>query len=96
MPPRLQKNRVHSGISRDSSENGVQAGWLAERVEFEPSGDLVTVYPHYGAGALISFRANAIAAKLYMSLGFVETGLDDDEFGEPNYKLAGATLDKHR
>jgi hypothetical protein len=69
---------------------------LLERVEFEPSGDLVTVYPHCGAGALISFRANAIAAKLYMSLGFVETGLDDDEFGEPNYKLAGATLDKHR
>ena len=62
---------------------------MLEGVEFELSGDLVTVYPHCGAGALISFRANAIAAKLYMSLGFVETGLDDDEFGEPKYKLAG-------
>ncbi len=32
----------------------------------------------------------------YMSLGFVETGLNDDEFGEPTYKLAEAALDKHR
>jgi hypothetical protein len=31
-----------------------------------------------------------------MSLGFVETGLHDDEFGAPNFKLAGAALDAHR
>jgi len=84
------------GFCRFSQRIANIANCLLERVEFEPSGDLVTVYPHCGAGALISFRANAIAAKLYMSLGFVETGLDDDEFGEPNYKLAGAALDKHR
>lgn len=70
--------------------------WLGEGVEFQPSGDLVTLYPHRGAAALISFRANALAAKLYTSMGFVESGLDDDEFVEPNYKLVGAALDKHR
>ncbi len=45
---------------------------------------------------LTCFRANTIAAKLYRSLGFIETGLDDDEFGEPNYKLSGAALHAYR
>ena len=57
---------------------------------------IVRRYPRCRAVQLTCFRANGIAANLYMSLGFVATGLDDDEFGEPNYKLAGAALDMYR
>jgi len=53
-------------------------------------------YPRCQAIQLTCFRANSTAAKLYISLGFVETGRDDDEFGEPNYQLAGAALDIYR
>ena len=45
---------------------------------------------------LTCFRANHNAANLYIKLGFVATGLDDDEFGEPNYQLSGAALDIYR
>jgi diamine N-acetyltransferase len=57
---------------------------------------IVRRYPRCRAVQLTCFRANSIAAKLYISLGFIETGLDDDEFGEPNYQLAGAALDIYR
>jgi diamine N-acetyltransferase len=53
-------------------------------------------YPRCSAVQLTCFRANSIAAKLYISLGFVKTGVNDDEFGEPNYKLTGAALDVYR
>lgn len=53
-------------------------------------------YPQCRAVQLTCFRANTIAAKLYLSLGFVATGQNDDEFGEPNYRLAGAALDPYR
>ena len=53
-------------------------------------------YPRCRAVQLTCFRANYTAAKLYMSLGFVETGLDDDEFGEPNYQLTGTALNNYR
>jgi len=53
-------------------------------------------YPRCRAVQLTCFRANSVAAKLYMSLGFVKTGLNDDEFGEPNYQLGGTTLDIYR
>jgi diamine N-acetyltransferase len=53
-------------------------------------------YPGCRAVQLTCFRANSVAAKLYVSLGFVATGRNDDEFGEPNYQLAGAALDNYR
>jgi diamine N-acetyltransferase len=53
-------------------------------------------YPRCRVVQLTCFRANTIAAKLYRSLGFIETGTDDDEFGEPNYKLTGAALYSYR
>jgi diamine N-acetyltransferase len=53
-------------------------------------------YPRCRAIQLTCFRANFIAAKLYTSLGFVQTGLDDHEFHEPNYKLEGTALDAYR
>jgi diamine N-acetyltransferase len=53
-------------------------------------------YPRYRAVQLTCFRANYTAAKLYLSLGFVETGLNDDEFGEPNYQLTGTALNIYR
>jgi diamine N-acetyltransferase len=45
---------------------------------------------------LTCFRANTVAAKLYLSLGFVPTGAVDDEFGEPTYILKGAALERYR
>jgi diamine N-acetyltransferase len=45
---------------------------------------------------LTCFRTNTAAAKLYLSLGFLKMGVDDEEFGEPNYELAGAALDTYR
>ena len=53
-------------------------------------------YPQCRAVQLTCFRANTIAARLYLSLGFVATGQNDEEFGEPNYRLAGAALDVYR
>jgi diamine N-acetyltransferase len=53
-------------------------------------------YPQCRAIQLTCFRANSVAANLYLSLGFVATGQDDQEFGEPNYRLAGAALDGYR
>jgi hypothetical protein len=57
---------------------------------------IVRRYPWCRAVQLTCFRANTIAANLYRSLGFIETGLDDAEFGEPNYELAEAALDSYR
>ena len=51
-------------------------------------------YPQCRTVQLTCFRANHAAAKLYVSLGFVETGLNDDEFGEPNYRLTGTALNR--
>jgi diamine N-acetyltransferase len=45
---------------------------------------------------LTCFRASTVAAKLYLSLGFVPTGAVDDEFGEPTYILKGAALERYR
>jgi RimJ/RimL family protein N-acetyltransferase len=53
-------------------------------------------YPRCRAVQLTCFRTNYAAAKLYVSLGFVETGLNDDEFGEPNYQLTGTALNRYR
>jgi len=53
-------------------------------------------YPQCRAVQLTCFRANVVAANLYVSLGFVAAGQDDEEFGEPNYRLAGTTLDGYR
>lgn len=53
-------------------------------------------YPRCRAVQLTCFRANRVAAKLYLSLGFVATDQNDDEFGEPNYRLTGAALDTYR
>ena len=53
-------------------------------------------YPKCRAVRLTCFRANTNAAALYKSMGFEPTGEVDSEFGEPNYKLSGAALDKFR
>jgi len=53
-------------------------------------------YQRCRAVQLTCFRANSIAAKLYLSVGFVATGEDDDEFGEPNYRLTGTALGAYR
>jgi diamine N-acetyltransferase len=53
-------------------------------------------YRRCRAVQLTCFRANHNAAGLYISVGFVKTGLDDDEFGEPNYQLSGDALDVYR
>jgi diamine N-acetyltransferase len=53
-------------------------------------------YQRCRAVQLTCFRANTIAARLYLSLGFVATGQNDEEFGEPNYRLAGAALQRYR
>jgi diamine N-acetyltransferase len=45
---------------------------------------------------LTCFRANAVAAALYASLGFEPTGGVDSEFGEPNYILRGSALERLR
>lgn len=55
---------------------------------------IVARYPKCRAVQLTCFRSNTAAAALYASLGFVPTGGVDEEFGEPNYKLAGAALVK--
>ncbi|HJU12256.1 MAG TPA: GNAT family N-acetyltransferase [Candidatus Binataceae bacterium] len=57
---------------------------------------IVDRYSLCRAVQLTCFRANVIAAKLYLSLGFTPTGLNDDEFGEPTYRLAGSALDVYR
>jgi diamine N-acetyltransferase len=53
-------------------------------------------YPRCEAVQLTCFRTNLNAAALYVSLGFRPTGTVDEEFGEPNYKLAGEALAKFR
>ena len=53
-------------------------------------------YPLCRGVQLTCFRANTLAAKLYLSLGFVPTGAVDDEFGEPTYILKGAALEQYR
>jgi diamine N-acetyltransferase len=53
-------------------------------------------YRRCRAVQLTCFRANSTAANLYISIGFVGTGQYDDEFGEPNYQLAGPALDIYR
>jgi diamine N-acetyltransferase len=57
---------------------------------------IVVRYPRCRAVQLTCFRANTNAAALYTSMGFEPTGGVDEEFGEPNYKLSGAALDKFR
>ena len=57
---------------------------------------IVARYPRCRAIQLTCFHANANAEALYRSLGFEPTGGVDEEFGEPNYKLTGAALDKFR
>ena len=57
---------------------------------------IVRRYRRCRAVQLTCFRANSVAARLYVSLGFLATGQNDDEFGEPNYQLAGAALDVYR
>ena len=57
---------------------------------------IVARYPRCRAIQLTCFRANTNAAALYTSMGFEPTGAVDSEFGEPNYKLSGAALDKFR
>jgi diamine N-acetyltransferase len=57
---------------------------------------IVARYPRCEAVQLTCFRANTNAAALYTSMGFEPTGEVDSEFGEPNYKLSGAALDKFR
>jgi GNAT superfamily N-acetyltransferase len=53
-------------------------------------------YPRCRGVQLTCFRANTVAAALYASLGFEPTGGVDGEFGEPNYILRGAALEKIR
>jgi diamine N-acetyltransferase len=53
-------------------------------------------YARCRAVQLTCFRANLNAAALYISLGFKPTGTVDPYFGEPNYKLSGAALDRFR
>ena len=53
-------------------------------------------YPQCHGVQLTCFQTNTIAAKLYLSLGFVPTGAVDDEFGEPTYILKGAALEQYR
>jgi diamine N-acetyltransferase len=53
-------------------------------------------YPQCRGVQLTCFRGNTVAAKLYLSLGFVPTGALDDEFGEPTYILKGAALEQYR
>jgi diamine N-acetyltransferase len=57
---------------------------------------IVARYPRCRAVQLTCFHANTNAEALYRSLGFEPTGGVDEEFGEPNYRLAGAALDKFR
>ncbi len=57
---------------------------------------IVARYPRCRAVQLTCFRANTNAAALYKSLGFEPTGSVDPEFGEPNYSLTGAALEKFR
>lgn len=57
---------------------------------------IVRRYPRCHAVQLTCFHANTNAETLYRSLGFEPTGGVDEEFGEPNYRLAGAALDKFR
>ena len=57
---------------------------------------IVGRYSRCEAVRLTCFRANTNAASLYTSMGFEPTGDVDSEFGEPNYKLSGAALDKFR
>lgn len=59
-------------------------------------GMITARYPQCREVQLTCFRSNTIAASLYVSLGFVATGEDDEEFGEPNYRLAGTALDRYR
>ena len=57
---------------------------------------IVARYPRCRAVQLTCFRSNTNAEALYRSVGFEPTGGVDEEFGEPNYRLAGAALDKFR
>ena len=57
---------------------------------------IVARYPRCEAVQLTCFRSNTNAAELYTSLGFEPTGSVDEEFGEPNYKLARGSLSKFK
>lgn len=58
--------------------------------------EIIRRYPRCRGIRLTCFRGNAVARKLYQSLGFVPTGEKDDEFGEPTYILEGAALETYR
>src|SRR5208282_715466 len=57
---------------------------------------ILRYYARCRAIQLTCFRANTVAAALYMSLGFAATGTLEPIFGEPNYKLIAPALDKFR
>jgi diamine N-acetyltransferase len=57
--------------------------------------EIMRRYPQCRGVQLTCFRANTVAAKLYLSLGFVSTGQVDDEFAEPTYILKDG-LDQYR
>ena len=69
---------------------------MAERGVIETVRMIVRRYPRCRAVQSDLPSREQHRRDLYMSLGFVETGLHDDEFGAPNFKLARAALDVHR
>ncbi len=56
---------------------------------------MLSSYPQCRAIRLTCFRGNDVAAALYRSLGFRETGPNALN-GEPEYKLSGAALEAYR
>ncbi len=59
-------------------------------------GFILERYPRCRAVQLTCFRENQTARALYQSMGFHPTGATDEEFGQPNYVLEGAALEKYR
>lgn len=53
-------------------------------------------YPQCRGVQLTCFIGNHNARALYESIGFHPTGAVDEEFGQPNYILEGAALEKWR
>ena len=78
-------------IAAEHQGKGYGRAALAEVIKM-----IVARYPRCRAVQLTCFRTNTTAAALYKSLGFEPTGGVDEEFGEPNYKLSGASLAKFR
>jgi diamine N-acetyltransferase len=57
---------------------------------------IVERYPRCDTIRLTCFRANRVAARIYESLGFCQTGRLTEEFDEPEYALTGAALTRFR